>query len=229
MQCGSHPHRTFWLIATGAALLAFVNYGKVAFYGSFFLRNHRPALETFSASLEQATGWSLGPIALIGVTFGLITGVCGGLGTLAGGWLADRFGRADQRRYLSVPALGAILQFPFLAAALLTPSAGVAFVLLVFPAFLTALWYGPAQAVVQGLVRPRTRNTAAAVAQLVINVVGLAMGPVVVGLLSDAFARRLGDTGEGLTWALITCSLAGPIAGLLFWLGRSSVREETVS
>ncbi len=221
--------RSFWLLGAGAALMAFINYGKVAFFGSFFLRIHGTELESFAGSLNELLNTNLGPVAFVGVVFGIMTGAFGGLGTLVGGWLADRAARRDVRAYATIPALAALLQLPFLVSALLVPGPAAAFILMVFPAALSALWYGPVFAAVQGIVRPRVRNTAGAILQLVINLVGLGLGPLAVGLLSDLFAARVGDIGEGLRWSLIVCASASAVAFICFLRARRSLAQDLIS
>jgi MFS family permease len=221
--------RAFWLLGAGAAMMAFINYGKIAFFGSFFLRNHGDELRSITAAIAERSGLELGPIALIGILLGVITGICGGLGTLFGGWMADHASRRDARAYATIPAIAALLQIPFFVAAMLVPSAIAAFVLLAGPATLSALWYGPVFAAVQGIVRPRVRNTAGALLQLIINLVGLGLGPLAVGVLSDVLGARLGDIGAGLRWSLVICASTSVIAAAAFAAARPRLKRELIS
>ncbi|MCH8685603.1 spinster family MFS transporter [Pedomonas mirosovicensis] len=77
--------RSFWWMAMGAALTAFLSYGNGAFLGSFFFRVHGPQLAELAEGLARAAGVSLGPAGVLGPALGLLIGVAGGLGTYMGG------------------------------------------------------------------------------------------------------------------------------------------------
>ena len=66
--------RSFWLLGIGASLMAFIGYGKVAFYGSFFLRNHSDQLADGAAAFSNATGMTLPPLGFLGLMLGLLMG-----------------------------------------------------------------------------------------------------------------------------------------------------------
>ncbi len=215
--------KSFWLIAFAGSLTAFIGYGHLAFYGSFFFRNHGAEL----AQLAQAAG-GLGPAGFLGTALGLIIGVFGAVGTFLGGQIADRAAKKDIRAYVSVPAIAGLASFPFFIAAMLTGSLTLSLGLLALPVLLGSLWYGPVFAAVQSLVRPQTRATAAAVLLFVVNLVGLGLGPLFVGILSTSFTGSMGEA-EGVRWALLVSSVVGLIAALLFWLARRTIREEIVS
>lgn len=215
--------RSFWLIAFACSIVSFLGYGHLAFYGSFFFRNHGPQL----AELAAMTG-GLGPAGFLGTALGLIIGVFGALGTFIGGQIADRAARKDIRAYVSVPAVAGLLGIPFFVTAMLTSNAALAIGLLAVPTLLGSLWYGPVFAAVQSLVQPRTRATAAAVMLFIVNLIGLGLGPLVVGLLSDSFSATMGEA-QGVRWALLTSSVVGLVSALLFWMARKTIREEIVS
>jgi len=215
--------RSFWLIAFAASLISFIGYGHLAFYGSFFFRNHGPQLAELAASMG-----GLGPAGFLGTALGLIVGIFGTLGTFLGGQIADRAAKRDIRAYVSVPAVASVVGGPFFVWAMMTDNAALALGLLAIPTLLNSLWYGPVFAAVQSLVQPRTRATAAAVLLFVINLIGLGLGPLCVGILSDVFSASMGEA-EGVRWALITSALVALVSATLFWLARRTIREEIVS
>lgn len=216
--------KTFWLLAFAASIVAFNGYGSAAFVGSFFLRNHGAELT------EIAAGFGMQPLSFLAITAGVSGGLAGVLGTWAGGAMADHLGRRDVRWHMSLPAIAGLLAAPVYVAALLWPSYWGALALFAIPTMLASIWYGPVYGTVQGLVHPRTRATAAAILLFVINLIGLGLGPTLIGVLSDALASSYGLTpGEGLRWSLVTFGVLGSSACLLFWLARFTIRDDLVS
>ena len=223
---GSKP--SFWLVGLGAAMMAFISYGKTAFYASFFLRNHADALAAASASVAAVTGVTLQPIGLLGLMLGILLGGAGAVGVMLGGWLADRAGRRDVRGYMTAPTIAAIAQIPFFVAALYVANLWASLALLCVPGVLTAFWFGPVFATVTGLVPVRVRSTAGAVLQLVINIIGLGFGPLTVGLLSSGLSSQAGD-GASLRLALAICSVAGLFAAMFFHTARRHLPRDMTS
>jgi MFS family permease len=216
--------KTFWLIAFAAAIKAFIGYGHAPFTASFFFRNHPDEIAALAALFHlKSTGF-------MGLALGLMGGTAGIISSWLGGWIADRAAKRDLRAYMSVPAIASLASIPVFATALLVDSAALALVLLIIPGLLGSLWYGPVYASAQGLVPPHMRATAASIMLFVINSVGLGLGPLLVGLLSDTLSGPVGlGPAEGVRWALILAAGLGVIAFGLFWLARRHIREEMVS
>lgn len=216
--------RTFWLIAFAAAIKAFIGYGAAAFLAPFFFRNHAVELEGIAA------GFGLGVMGFLGIALGIVLGVTGAIGTYMGGFLADRYGARDLRAYVAIPAVSTFMGIPFYIGGLLVDSAWTALVLFAFPPVLNTLWYGPGYAAVQGLVRPQNRATATAVLLFLINLIGLGLGPLGVGAVSDFISGPMGlGTAEGVRWSLMIFIMFGAVASALFWMARRTIREEMVS
>jgi len=216
--------KTFWLVALAASIKAFVGYGHAPFTASFFFRNHGPELA------ELAAVFSLKSTGFLGLALGLIGGTAGVVGAWLGGVLADRLGAKDLRAYVTVPAIASVLTIPIFIIAVSLDSPMAAIGLLAVNALLGTLWYGPVYATAQSIVDPSMRATASAVLLLIINLVGLGLGPLAVGLLSDILAGP-GGLGEaqGVRWALILSASLGLVAFGLFWRARKTIREEMVS
>ena len=215
---------TFWRIAFGASIKAFISYGMGVFIAPFFFRNHTEELEMLAADV------GLGVTGFLGVVLGVVMGLTGAFGTWLGGYLADRFGARDLRNYMAIPAISTLIGIPFYITALWVDSAMAALALMSVPPILNALWLGPSYAAVQGLVQPHTRATATAIFLLIVNFIGLGLGPLAVGALSDFFSGPMGlESGEGLRWSLTIFTGFGVIASTLFWMARRSIREEMVS
>lgn len=216
--------RTFWLVAFAAAIKAFIGYGHAPFTASYFYRNHAEELG------QLAAYFGLGPSGFLGIALGVVAGLGGAFGAFLGGQIADRYGGRDLRAYVSVPAIAALATIPIYVFAITLPWAGYAILILAINAALATLWYGPVYATAQSIVPPHMRATASAVLLFIINLIGLGLGPLAVGALSDALAiyGGLGEA-EGVRWALILSSFAGVGAFALFWMARSSIRSEMES
>lgn len=221
-------NRTYiWLTAAMAAM-SFVTYGHFAFLSSFFLRNHSDGLARMSDLLGTSMGVSLGAVGFMGMSLGLIFGVFGAIGTWLGGAMTDRAARKDMRAYTTVPAIAAFLLPLSMLVTYLASGTIIALLLLSIPILLQAVYYGPLFASVQSLVQPRTRATAAAILLFFANLVGLGLGPLTVGLLSDMFATRIGSA-DGIRWALIVTSGVYILAAGAFVMARRTIREDIVS
>ena len=216
--------KTFWLIAFAASIKAFIGYGHAPFTASFFLREHAAEIGAL------ATSFGMKPLGFLSIALSAMGGVAGIVGAWLGGVIADRYAARDLRGYVVVPAIASVITIPIYITAVSLPSAAWAIVLLAFPALLGTLWYGPVYASAQSLVPPQARATAAAMILFIINLIGLGLGPLGVGIMSDVLGEGLGlGKAEGIRWALIGSTLFGFIAAWLFWTARKTIREEMVS
>ena len=201
--------RAFRHMALAAALHAFYGYGAGAFLAPFFIRIH---------------GMSSGEV---GTWLGLISGLVGGVGTFLGGTLGDRLSarHGDARWYMWVPALSTLGSVPFAFFLYLWPEPRTALLLFMPAALAGPMYLGSTFAMTQGLARPHMRAMAAAILMFVINMIGLGLGPQVVGLASDLLAPRLGVAS--LRWALL-----GVVVPLSLWsalhylLAARTLRQE---
>lgn len=194
--------RAFVMLVIAASLTAFLSYGKGVWATILFIRSY---------------GLSPGET---GLALGVTLGIAGVVGTWAGGWLADKFGAADKRHILTAPAIGMVIAAPILFAAYSSTDWRVCLVLLILPTLLNSLYYGPTYGCVQGLVRPQTRAVASAVMLFGQNLIGLGLGPLFFGMLSDAFKPMAGD--DSVRWVLFGAAWLGIIPAFFFW--RASLR-----
>jgi MFS family permease len=216
--------RAFWFMAWGAGIRSFLGYGHATFAPSFFYRCHGPAV------IALAHQFHMRPQTFIGVALGVIGGVAGTLGSWTGGQIADKWGARDLRVYGSVPALAVVISVPAAIVLYLTPSVPIALSLIAVTNFVGTLWYGPIYASAQGMVPQRMRAMSASIMLFVINFLGLVLGALCLGALSDLLNKgfHLGPA-EGVRWALILSVIGGSVSALLFWLARKNVREEMIS
>lgn len=143
--------------------------------------------------LVRHFGMSYAQAALVyAASFGLAAVI----GLLSGGFLADRLGSRDKRFFVWLPAIGVTAAGTFYGLAFLqsNPWASAA---CFFIAVLFSSWYmAPSWALAQNLAHPAMRATAAALVVFTMNVLASAIGPALVGRLSDVIAAQHFPLGE---------------------------------
>ncbi|MCB1844958.1 MAG: MFS transporter [Halioglobus sp.] len=170
-------------MAFAAALNAFAGYSSANWTASFMIRSH---------------GMNTGEL---GTWLAMISGVGGAIGVVMGGVIADRLAPKDQRWYLWVPAIAGAISVPFIAAVYLVEGAYAALLLSIIPGLLHNVYLGNTIATTHALVGIRMRALASAVLFLILNIIGLGLGPLMVGLLSDHLNPLFGD--ESLRHAML--------------------------
>ena len=216
--------RAFWFLAFAAGVRAFLGYGHAPFTASFFYRSHGPDVAALAAQ------FGMKPQTFIGLTLGVLGGLAGTLGSWLGGQIADRYGARDLRVFGSVPAIATLLSAPISVFIYMTSNSVLALTLGVFPAILGTLWYGPVYSSAQGMVPPHMRATSASIMLFVINFMGLVMGALCIGALSDILNKAVGlGPAEGMRWALVLSTVAGLVSVVLFWGARRTIRDEMES
>ncbi len=186
-----------WIIA-GFSCAGMFGYGAIAWATAFFNRSY---------------GLSPGEI---GPIIGILVGVGGAIGTLAGGWLADRTGRHDVRWRLWIICISASIAAPLSAAAFLAQNQWLTLALMTLPASVAIFHAGPSFALVQELVPLRLRALAAAFLLFCLNVIGGGLGPFVVGLLSDLMEPSLGR--ESLRYAMLALTVPILLSVVFYYL-----------
>ena len=214
--------RTYWVLIATLALKMINTFGLQAFVVSFFLRAHKAGV------VALAAGVGLKSMGFLGVTIGLISGVFGAISILLGGWIADRSAAKDIRNTMYAPAYGGLLAMPFTIAALLIHNTILALAIFSIPYLLNGFGYGPVFSVMQGIVPPNLRATSTALALFLEILIGQALGPVLVGLMSDHFASTLG-AADGLRWSLICSSCLAIPCAMLYLAARKTMREDIES
>lgn len=198
---------SFRHIAMAASLQAFIIYGVGNWLPSYFLRE-------FSLSLSTVGTW-----------LALTAGIGGGVGSFFGGWMSDRLGANDARWYLWTPAILTFLTVPVLIVALTTSSPNLALALTAPFNFLTAAYLGAVLAVSHNLVQIRMRALTSAILFFILNIIGLGLGPLCVGALSDLLSEL--GYGNPLSFAMLACGTgAAAWASVHYVLAARSVRAD---
>lgn len=154
-------------------------------------------------------------LALIGSSYGTSIGIASFVGTLLGGGLTDRLGRQDGRWFGRAPALMLLVALPAFFVGLLSASTGA---FIAAAAIGTAALYGAVPgmfALLHATCGSPRRALAVAVLFFFANLIGLGLGPLLTGALSDHFAAAHDADGLGHALMLSCCALLP--AGLALW------------
>jgi MFS family permease len=198
----------FWLLAFAASCSSLSGYGLAVWIPTVLERSFGMGL--------IARGQFVASLVFIG----------GCTGVFAGGWLADRLGARDRGWYAKLPAIAWLITAPTFAAGLLAPNLPFAWMLLLIPNALNILWLGPVITAVQHLVPQRMRATASACFLLINNLIGLGVGPYLIGSLSDALKHSYGS--DALRYAAVAVTVFYLLAAFLMLLCVSRLRSNWV-
>jgi len=195
--------RSFLYMAIAAGLSAFVGYAIINFMPSFIVR---------SFNME---------VAVLGFWLGLIYGIAGGFGFFMGGYFADHFGQHNHQRALAFIGLAQAMSAILFATVFLAPTVMWCLILLVVPTVTSNFYLAPVLSQTQSLVSLRMRAVASSLVLLIINVIGLAMGPPVTGLISDVLEPGFGDESMRYSLLIVSALLLPAAAWCYYQAGRS--------
>jgi predicted MFS family arabinose efflux permease len=194
-------------LASGAA--NFITYGLSNFATLFLIREK-------GMTLDEVAIW-----------YALAVGLGMGSGIFISGKLVDRFAVRNKAAYATIPALSLVLALPFFLGFTTASRWDVALALLFVPLFLNSFFLPATVTFVQGEVAPGARVISGALLLLVMNLIGLGLGPTFVGLASDFFRPDYG--AHSLQMAFYALAPMYLVAALLFlWLARLIKRSTTV-
>lgn len=153
------------------------------------------------------------PLAEVGPAIGLCAVVGGLLGTIAGGWLADKVERRFVGGRLAFGAVTAAASGAAWLVLLSSNAYGAALVTIAVGMALSLAWLGPASADVQDLVPANDRATAISVYYLGVNLAGYGLGPPLIGALNDA--NGVGADPGRMVASLVVCPVACALAAVV--------------
>jgi MFS family permease len=189
------------LAALGSGATQFLTYGLGNFATLFLMREK---------------GMTLRQVALY---YALVVAIGMSGGMLVSGRLIDRLTRRSKAAYATVPAASLLLAIPFYVGFVWAPSWHLALILLLAPMFLNYFYLSSSIALVHEEVRPDQRVVSGALLLLVMNFIGLGLGPTYVGAASDYF--HASHPAHSLQIALYTLTPFYVVAIAIFlWLAR---------
>ena len=162
--------KAFRHLSFACALHAFVTYGVGNFMVIFLSRVHdMPTID-------------------IGKYYGLVAGIGGLAGTLAGGWLSDTMANKTNNKnwYIWIPFISTLAAIPFALITFLVMDNGMSATLSwLIPVFFGGFYLAPCIAMTHGMVGLRMRALSSAVLFFVLNLIGLGLGPILTGWAAD--------------------------------------------
>ena len=193
--------RALVLAALGSGATQMVTYGMGNFATLFLMREK-------GMTLHQVAIW-----------YALVTGIGMSAGMLISGRVIDRYVHRSKQAYALIPAASLALAIPFYVGFVWAPTWSLAIALLLGPMMLNYFYLSASVALVQEEVRPDQRVLSGALLLLVMNFIGLGLGPTYVGAASDYFHAT--HPHHALQIALYTLTPFYGIAIVLFlWLAR---------
>ena len=199
-------HPSLRLIALASGATQFVTYAVINFTTLFLMREK---------------GMTLGEIAIY---YALLLGFGVSAGMYLSGRLIDWLSKRSKTAYAYVPAVGLIVALPFFVGFVWAPDWPLAMVLLTVPTVCNYFYLSPAVALVQEEVKPDQRVLSGALLLLVMNLIGLGLGPTYLGAASDFFRDAHPDNSLQLAFYTLIPFYLLAIA-LFLWLARVLRRE----
>lgn len=192
-------------VCSGAIITATVGYGALAWVPSYLIRSHHMDIGSIGAYLAIAVG------------------IGGALGNWLGGRYSDVLRRRDIRWSLWLVAALFIGSKPFSIAFYLLHDTSSALAVFVVPAAIGAIFMGPSIAALHDRVPAALRPIVSAIYLLLVNFIGLGVGPLVTGALSQFVFAGYGE--DSLRYALVVIQVFGVWGGLHYYIaGRHLAR-----
>ena len=181
-------------------------YGANAWFPAFFMRTH-------DLSIDQA-----------GIILGLGGALTGIFGAILGGIAFDRLAKTSMAKAVKLIGWSQIVAYPAAILLYTAEHLALAIVFLVIPSICATFFAGPTAALVQSLSLVRMRAVAASITMLSVNLVGLGLGPTLIGALSDLLEPKFGE--ESLRYALIVVGLFSALSAFFFFRAAVTVEDD---
>lgn len=175
---------SFWWMALGASLVAFVGYGLVSFQAPFLQREH-------GLGVRDAA-----------VNYGAPLSFFAAIGTFLGGVITEKMSKRSITAIAIVPAVGLLIAIPAYISAFYSANLSMVFIFWAIGATAHYAYLGAQYNIGQGVVSSRSRATAVAVLLILVSIIGNGIGPYFVGFFSDLFMSmnlHAHEFGQGLT------------------------------
>jgi MFS family permease len=192
----------------GGVIAGLMSYGLTQWLPTFFIRTHE---------LSQSEA---------GMMIAGVFGISGAIGALVVGKFFDRLSVRGFQYGLWMLAMVPFVSIPLFVLGLFAGNLTTAILLFIIPGFFANSFMGPSLAMVQTLSPVHMRAVSSAIMMLCLNLIGLGLGPLLVGVLSDFLTPHYGEGSLGV--ALACFGLFAFWGSLHFWLcGRALAKQKT--
>ncbi|MFT7549667.1 MAG: putative MFS family arabinose efflux permease [Candidatus Azotimanducaceae bacterium] len=188
----------FIRISVSFAMLTMIGYAMAFWLAPIMLRN-------FDVSLGK-----------VGLYLGLTYIAAGIPAPLIGGYLTDYMAKRDARWLAWIPAIAIVIVSVALWFCVMADSFEVFLSFFVLAYFVFMIPQGASLSLLQSSLGAGERAVGASFALIINSLIGAALGPLLVGMLSDAMAADYGV--KSLNYALIIVSIGASIIGSIFYL-----------
>jgi MFS family permease len=199
-------NRSFCHLLLCLAISSFFGYGLLQWEPAYFIRS-------YGVTTREVGNW-----------FALIYGVGGFIGTYLGGELASRYAAQKEATQLKGMAVGYCCFGVFSAGIYLSPNRVSALLCLALATLGGFTVNGPLFAAIQTVVPERMRAQAIALVYLFSNLIGLGLGPLAAGMLSDSFKPWAGE--DSLRYSLLVLSPGYLWVGWHAWRAAKTVTQD---
>ena len=211
----AHTAATMWAnkamrhLLAGSVIAGLVGYGLTQWLPTFFMRTH---------DLTQTQ---------TGLLMAGVFGISGAIGALAAGKWFDRLSTRGFQYGMWMLAAVPFVTLPLFILGLLAGDLSTAIALFIIPGFAGNYAIGPTIAMIQTLSPPHMRAVSAAIKMLLLNLIGMGLGPLLVGVISDLLAPTHPENTLGVALSYFT--FVGLWGSVHFWLcGRELVRANQI-
>lgn len=189
--------RELVLLISASTFSAIQTYAMILWGPSFFIRSFN---------------WS---IASAGIWLGLAVGIGGVIGSILAGWLSDKLRRRQYGGQVLICATVAACSVPIMLVMLLAGKAEIAIAAFFLVQAISVASSPALFAALQDFAPAHNRALAFAVLSLAANLIGMGLGPVLLGYISDMLAPSLGE--QSLRFALLICVVSQALAALFYF------------
>ncbi len=161
----------------------------------------------------------------VGFFFGTAVGLGSALGAVIGGFAANRLVRSNIRWMVRIPFIVSLSYLPVYELAIFSSDHRLMFALVFLINIVGGIAYGPMLAAMQSVVPPTMRAVAAALYGFSASLIGVGVAPLLIGVLSDVFART-SDHGASLQMAVAIALLFSLLSVFHFHRALSLFRRD---
>jgi hypothetical protein len=135
-----------------------------------------------------------------------------------------------------VPGIATLVALPLGLLVYVVPIKQVAIWTMIPALAIASMYFGPTYSITHCLVGPRERALAGALLLFIINLVGLGLGPLMTGILSDLLKNHFVAQGQaelaaaasGLRWALATMVCVNIWSAFHYIRAARTLREDLI-